>query len=91
MKYYIVENTGKGFITSEDNENSIIINVYNNIYQTNNEEWANRVGAIEISEEELQYFRDEESSNKKEELTRKINKIQNNNTKEKLISWFETL
>ena len=91
MKYYIIENTGKGFITSEENEISFIKNIYGNIYQTDNEEWVNRVGAIELSEEELQYFRDEESSNYKDEITRKINSIQNNNTKEKLINWLETL
>lgn len=91
MKSYIAENTGKGFITSEDNETSLIIHVYNDIYQTDNEQWVNRVGAIELSEEELQYFRDEEKSNHKDYLTRQINKIQNNTMKEKLMNWIETI
>ena len=91
MKYYIVENTGKGFITAEENETSFIKNVYNDIYETDNEEWANRVGAIELSEEELQYFRDEKRSNHKDSLTYRVNIIQNDIIKEKLMNWLDTI
>jgi hypothetical protein len=90
MKYYIAQDIGKGFITHEENEILFIKNIYGNIYQTDNEEWVNRIGAIELSEEELQYFKDEESSNSRDVLTFKISKIKNNNTKERLINWLET-
>lgn len=53
MKYYRANNYGKGFITHEDNERSQISVLSGDIYFTqNNDEWATRVGAVEITEEE---------------------------------------
>ncbi len=54
MKYYVKENTGKGFITHEDNELSFISGHPGNVWSTDNTAWAERVGAVEITEEEAQ-------------------------------------
>lgn len=53
MKYYRANNYGKGFITHEDNQRSHISHLCDDIYSTeNNAQWATRVGAVEITEEE---------------------------------------
>ena len=55
MQYYQATNTGKGFITHEDNERSHIAGYPGEIWSTeNNTEWATRVGAISKTKEEAQ-------------------------------------
>jgi len=55
MQYYQATNTGKGFITHEDNERSHIAGYPGEIWATeNNTEWASRVGAISKIKEEAQ-------------------------------------
>ena len=46
-KYYEKENTGKGFITHEDNELAHVGGYPGNIWVTENTAWAVRVGATE--------------------------------------------
>ena len=55
MKYYTATYTGKGFITHEDNESSLV-NGYPSadVWLTDNTDWAVRVGAVEITKEEAQ-------------------------------------
>lgn len=48
-KYYQAENTGKGFITHEDNELSHITGYPGNIWLTDNTAWAARHGLSEIT------------------------------------------
>jgi ribonuclease HI len=61
MQYFLVENTGKGFITHEDNEKSQISGYPGNIWATeNNIEWATRVNAIEKTKVEAQSIIDAE-------------------------------
>jgi hypothetical protein len=55
MGYYFVQNDGqKDFITHEENEASYIFNFCNELYITDNVEWANRVGANETTKEAAQ-------------------------------------
>jgi hypothetical protein len=54
MAYYQVENTGIGFITHEDNEIAHIAGYPANIWVTDNNAWAERVGAVEKTKEEAQ-------------------------------------
>lgn len=55
MKYYQIQNPGtKGWITHQDNELAHIANLLGDIYMTENEQWAVRVGAIEKTEQEAQ-------------------------------------
>lgn len=54
MKYYQAENTGKGFITHEDNEYRHISGYPGNIWVTENEIWAERVQAVEKTKVEAQ-------------------------------------
>lgn len=60
MKYYIAENTGEGFVTHEDNELGHVSNYPSNIWVTENEAWAARVGAVEKTKEEAQAILDAE-------------------------------
>lgn len=64
MRYFRATNTGKGFITHEDNEASYIQGHLADIYTTDNEDWARRVGAlevtIEIAQEHIDDFIDAE-------------------------------
>ena len=53
-KYYNAENTGKGFITHEDNELAHIKGYPGNIWVTENTAWAVRVGAVEKTKLEAQ-------------------------------------
>jgi len=55
LKYYIIANTGKkDFITYQDNEIYPILGFPTDIWVTENTEWAQRVGAIEITKETAQ-------------------------------------
>lgn len=56
LKYYTATNTGKGFITHEDNESpaGCIYGHPGNIWTTTNTGWASRVGATEITFNEAQ-------------------------------------
>ena len=53
-KYYQTENTGKGFITHEDQELGHISGYPGNIWVTENTAWAVRVGAVEKTKMEAQ-------------------------------------
>jgi hypothetical protein len=53
-KYYQAENTGKGFITHQDNETAHISGYPGNIWVTENATWAQRVNAAEKTREEAQ-------------------------------------
>lgn len=54
MKYFQAENTGKGFITHQDNEVAHISGYPADIWVTENTAWAARVGAVEKTKEEAQ-------------------------------------
>ena len=54
MKYFVAENTGKGFITHEDNEAAHIAGFPGNTWVTENAAWAARVGAVEKTNAEAQ-------------------------------------
>jgi hypothetical protein len=59
MGYYFIQNDGqKDFITHEENEASYIFNFCNELYITDNVEWANRVGANETTKEAAQEYVD---------------------------------
>ena len=61
MQYFVAENTGKGFITHEDNQKSHISGFPGNVWVTeNNQEWATRVGAVEKTKAEAQAIVDAE-------------------------------
>ena len=53
-KYYEVENTGKGFITHDDNELAHVSGYPGNVWVTENTAWAVRVGAVEKTKLEAQ-------------------------------------
>ena len=48
-KYYEKENTGKGFITHEDNELAFVGGYPGNIWVTENTAWAARHGLVEMT------------------------------------------
>ena len=54
MKYYKGKNTGKGFITNEDNEVGHIKDWGYDIWATENWRWAHFRGLAEISKEDAQ-------------------------------------
>ena len=54
MAYYHAINTGKGFITHEDNESAHVSGYPGNIWVTENSTWAARVDATEKTKEEAQ-------------------------------------
>ena len=56
LKYYTTINTGKGFITHQDNESpeGPIFGHPGNVWTTTNTSWASRVEATEITFEEAQ-------------------------------------
>jgi hypothetical protein len=54
MAYYHAVNTGKGFITHEDNELAHVSGHPGDIWVTENSTWAARVGATEKTKEEAQ-------------------------------------
>ena len=53
-KYYNAENTGKGFITHEDNALSHVSGYPGNVWVSENTAWAVRVGAVEKTKIEAQ-------------------------------------
>ena len=54
IKYYVANNTGRGFITHEDNESSLVAGYPGDIYATENTTWASRVEGVEKTYEEAQ-------------------------------------
>ena len=61
-KYYQTENTGKGFITHEDNELAHVAGYPGNIWVTENTEWAARHGLVEMTKTNAQAAVDAEIS-----------------------------
>ena len=61
-KYYQAENTGKGFITHEDNELAHVAGYPGNIWVTENTEWAARHGLVEMTKTNAQNAVDAEIS-----------------------------
>ena len=52
LKYYKVASTGlKGFVTHEDNERAHVSNYPGDIWVTENEQWAARVGADDVGKD----------------------------------------
>jgi hypothetical protein len=64
MKYFVKENSGKGFITHEDNQLSHVSGYPANVWVTDNTAWATRVGAIEKTKEEAQSLVNDEIAGK---------------------------
>lgn len=54
LKYYQVENYGKGFITHQESETYHIAGYPGNIWVTKNTTWADRVNAVEKTKQEAQ-------------------------------------
>lgn len=54
MNYYYAVNTGKGFITHEENELAHISGYPGDVWVTENTSWATRVGAVQKTKEEAQ-------------------------------------
>lgn len=54
FKYYQAENYGKGFITHEDNEFKHVAGYPGDIWVTENDVWAQRVNATELTKAEAQ-------------------------------------
>ena len=54
MKYYEGKNTGKGFITHEDNEIGYVQGFGYDIWRTDNWRWAYFKGLTELTKEEAQ-------------------------------------
>ena len=54
LKYYTATNTGKGFITHDDNESAHISGHPGELWTTENTAWAARVGATEKTFSEAQ-------------------------------------
>lgn len=63
IKYYKIENWGHGFITHEDMELSHISGFPGNIWVTENEIWAQRVNAVELTKQEAQDIVNKEIQN----------------------------
>lgn len=54
LKYYLATNTGKGFITHDENEANHIAGHPGDLWTTENTTWATRVGATEKTFSEAQ-------------------------------------
>jgi hypothetical protein len=54
MAYYVAVNTGKGFITHEENESAHIAGYAGDVWVTENTAWALRVGATPKTKIEAQ-------------------------------------
>lgn len=54
MAYYQATNTGKGFITHEENQSAHISGYPGDVWITENSNWALRVGAVQKTKEEAQ-------------------------------------
>lgn len=63
MAYYHAINTGKGFITHEENQFNHIAGYPGDVWVTENTTWAARVGAVEKTKEEAQALVDEAIAN----------------------------
>lgn len=62
MKYFVAHNSGKGFITHAENEASYIAGYPGNVWATENDSWATRVGAVSKSLEDAQALVDADIS-----------------------------
>ena len=58
IKYYYGKNTGKGFITHEDQAGGYISGYSGDIWVTENESWATSRGLVEKTKEEAQAISD---------------------------------
>jgi len=54
MAYYTATNTGKGFITHEDNESAHVAGYPGDVWGTTNTTWATRVGAVSKTKSQAQ-------------------------------------
>ena len=54
MAYYQATNTGKGFITHEENEVAHVAGYPGDVWVTENSTWASRVGAVSKTKVEAQ-------------------------------------
>ena len=54
MAYYTATNTGKGFITHEDNESAHVAGYPGDVWGTTNTAWATRVGAVSKTKSQAQ-------------------------------------
>jgi hypothetical protein len=54
MAYYVAVNTGKGFITHEENESAHIAGYPGDVWVTENTTWASRVEATSKTQAEAQ-------------------------------------
>jgi len=84
MKYYVAENTGKGFITHEENESNHIQGFPANVYATENASWASRVGATEKTKVEAQSLVDTAVQEGKTQLQNRINSLEDGEEKTRL-------
>ena len=71
LRYYHGVNTGKGFITHEDQESGLgsISGYPGDIWVTENTVWAERVGVVEKTKEEAQSIVDATLSNMIDPIT----------------------
>jgi len=88
MKYYQAVNTGKGFITHEDNETAHISGYPGDIWVTENETWASRVGATEKTKVEAQSIVDTAHSASLAETQDYIDSIQDSDMRETAIATY---
>ena len=58
MAYYTATNTGKGFITHDDNESAHVAGYPGDVWVTENSTWATRVGATSKTKAEAQLLVD---------------------------------
>lgn len=84
MKYYVATNTGKGFITHEENESNYIQGFPANVYATENESWASRVSATEKTKSEAQSLVDTAVQEGKTQLQNHINSLEDGEEKTRL-------
>ena len=84
MKYYVAENTGKGFITHEENESNYIQGFPANVYATENSSWASRVGATEKTKVEAQSLVDASVQESRTQQQNYINSLEDGEEKTRL-------
>jgi len=84
MKYYVATNTGKGFITHEENEANHIAGYPADVYVTENTTWAARVGATEKTKEEAQSLVDTEIAQRQKEVEDRIASLEDGEEKTRL-------
>ncbi len=73
LKYYQAQNYGKGFITHEDNEFKHISGYPGDIYVTENDIWAQRVGATELTKDQAQSIVDQAVENYNQQIEQQTN------------------